>query len=81
MLNDWISSNDEVCADNYNYFRFKLKGKGRSETWEVYLYGDKTIKVDCDSVEVLPGRVPSPSIGGVGFGPSPNLARITPSAS
>ena len=22
MLNDWISSNDEICADNYNYFRF-----------------------------------------------------------
>ena len=27
------SSNDEICADNYNYFRFKLKGKGRSEQW------------------------------------------------
>ena len=53
---------------------FKLKGKGRIEMWEVYLYGDKTIKVDRDSVEVLPGRVPSPSIGDVGFGPSPNLA-------
>ena len=27
-------------------FRFKLKGKCRIEKWEVYLYGDKTIKVD-----------------------------------
>ena len=44
MLNDWIRSNDEICADKYNYFRFKLKEKGRSEQWEVYLYGDKTIK-------------------------------------
>ena len=26
VLNDWISSNDEICADNCNYFRFKLKG-------------------------------------------------------
>merc|ERR1719383_661969 len=73
MLNDWISSNDEICADNYNYFRFKLKGKGRSEKWEVYLYGDKTIKVDRDSAEVLTRGVPPPGIGGVGFGPSPNL--------
>ena len=77
--NDWISSNDEICADNY--FWFKLKGKGRSETWEVYLYGDKTIKVDRDSTEVLLRRVPPPSIGDVGFGLSPNLARIAPSAS
>ena len=33
MLNDWISSNDEVCVDNYDYFRFKLRGKGHSEMW------------------------------------------------
>ena len=25
MLNGWFSSNDEVCADFYIYFRFKLK--------------------------------------------------------
>ena len=74
MLNDWTSSNDEICADNYNYFRFKLKGKGRSEMWEVYLYGDKTIKVDLDSAEVLSRGVLPPGIGGVGFGSSPNLA-------
>merc|ERR1719374_428293 len=73
MLNDWISSNDEICPDNYNYFRFKLKGKGRSEKWEVYLYGDKTIKIERDSAEVLPRGVAPPGIGGVGFGPSPNL--------
>ena len=30
VLNDGITSNDEVCADNYNYFWFKLKGKGHS---------------------------------------------------
>ena len=74
MLNDWVSSNDEICTDNYNYFRFMSKGKVRSEMWEVYLYSDKTIKVDRDSAEVLPRGVPPPSIGGVGFGPSPNLA-------
>ena len=50
------------------------RGKGRSEMREVYLYVDKTIKVDRDSAEVLPRGVPPPSIGGVGFGPSPNLA-------
>ena len=69
--NDWISDNDEVCADNY--FRFKSKGKGRSETWEVYLSGDETIKVDRDSSNVVPKRVHPPSLGDVGFGPSPNL--------
>ena len=25
MLNVWISSFDEICPDNYNYSRFKLK--------------------------------------------------------
>ena len=49
MLNYWISCNDEICADNHIYSRFKLKGKCRSEKWEVYLYGDKTIKVERDS--------------------------------
>ena len=56
MLNVWFSSHDEVCAVNYIYFRFKLQG--RSEKWELYLYGDLTIKVDHDSVEVLPRGVP-----------------------
>ena len=68
-----FSSNDEICADNYFYFRFKLNGKGRSEQWEVFLYCDKTIKVDRDSAEVLPWGVPLPDIGGVGFGSSPNF--------
>ena len=45
MLNDWISCNDDFCPDNYNFSRFKLKDKRRSEKWEVYLYGDMTIKV------------------------------------
>ena len=60
MLNDWISCNDDVCADNYNFFRFKLQDKCRSEKWELYLYSDMTIKVDRDSVEVLPRGVPPP---------------------
>ena len=37
MLYGWFSSNDEICADNYNYSRFKLKDKCRSAKWEVYL--------------------------------------------
>ena len=32
----------------------------RSEKWELYLYGDETIKVDRDSVEVLPRGVSPP---------------------
>ena len=32
------------CADNYNYFWFKLKGKCRSEKEEVYLNGDSRLK-------------------------------------
>ena len=60
MLNGWFSSNDVICADNFIYFRFKLKGKGRREQWEVFLFGDKTIKVDRDSSEVLPRGMPPP---------------------
>ena len=45
MLNGWFSNNDDICADNYNFSRFKLKDKCRSEQWEVYLCGDMTIKV------------------------------------
>ena len=41
----------------------------------MYLYGDKTIKVDRDSAEVLPRGVPPPGIGGVDFSSSPNLAK------
>merc|ERR1712136_604518 len=74
MLNDWISSSDEICADNYNYFQFKLKGNGRSEKWQIYLYGDKSMAVKRDGVEVLSRGVPPPGIGGVGFDVSPNLA-------
>ena len=51
MLNFWISSNDDICPDNYNYSRFKLKDKCRSEKWEVYLYGDMTIKVERAQVQ------------------------------
>ena len=45
MLNGWFSNNDDICPDNYNYSRFTLKDKCRSEKWEVYLHGDMTIKV------------------------------------
>ena len=45
ILNDCFSSNYDICPDNYNYSRFTLKDKCRSEKWEVYLYGDMTIKV------------------------------------
>ena len=64
MLNYWFSSYDEICADNYNYSWFMLKGKCRSEKWEFYLCGDKTIKVDRVSVDVLPRGVPP-----LGFSP------------
>ena len=30
MLNGWFSNYDDICADNYNYSRFKLKDKCRS---------------------------------------------------
>ena len=30
MLNGWFSSIDVICADNHNYFQFKLKNKCRS---------------------------------------------------
>ena len=39
MLNGWFSSNDTICADNYIYFLFMLKGQCRREKWEVFLYG------------------------------------------
>ena len=56
MLYDWLCSNDEFCADNYN-FQFKLKGKGRSVKWEMFLYGGMSINVDRDRAEVLPKGV------------------------
>ena len=67
-------SNDEICADNYIYFRFKLIGKGRSVQWEVFLYCDKTIKMTVLAWKCCPRGVPPPGICGVGFGSSPNLA-------
>ena len=59
MLNYWFSSNDTICADNY-FFPVQVDGKCRSEKWELYLYGDMTIKVDRDIVEVLPRGVLPP---------------------
>ena len=53
MLNYWFSSNDDICPDNYNYSRFQLKDKCRSEKWEVYLYGDMTIMVVRSQVQFL----------------------------
>ena len=53
MLNYWFSSNDGICLDNYNYSRFKLKGKCRSEKWEVYLCGGMTIEVVLAQVQFL----------------------------
>ncbi len=53
MLNDWITCNDDFCPDNYNYSRFKLRYKCRSEKWEVYLYGDMTIMVERAQVQFL----------------------------
>ena len=67
MLNYWFSSYDEICPDNNNYSRFKLKDKFRSEKWELYLYGDKTIKVDRVAWKCCPGVC-------LRLGSSPNLA-------
>ena len=53
MLNYWFSSNDDICPDNYNYSRFQLKDKCRSEKWVVYLYGDMTIMVVRSQVQFL----------------------------
>ena len=66
MLNYWFNSNDEICADKY-FFPVPVDGKCRSEKWELYLYGDKTFKVDRFSVDVLPRGVPC-------LGSSPNSA-------
>ena len=53
MLNYWFSSNDDICPDNYNSSRFKLKDNCRSEKWEVYLYGDMSIMVERAQVQFL----------------------------
>ena len=45
MLNDCGSAATTIFALTTILFRFKLKGKCRSEKWEVYLCGDMTIKV------------------------------------
>ena len=38
----------------------QVAGMCRSAKWELYLYGDLFIKVDSDSVDVLPRGVPPP---------------------
>ena len=38
-----ISSIHDICPDNYNYSRFTLMDKCRSEKWEVCLYGDMPV--------------------------------------
>ena len=43
ILNEWISTSDQICADNYNYFQFKSKSNGRSVNWQMYLYDDKNM--------------------------------------
>ena len=63
LLNDWISSTDEICADNYTYIQFKLKNNGRSEKVQIYLYVDKCMAVERPCVEVLYRVVPPPCIG------------------
>ena len=55
MLNYWFSSKDDICPDNYNFSRFTLNDKCRSEKWEVYLYADMTIMVVRAQVQFLDG--------------------------
>ena len=70
-----------ISADNYNYFQFNLKWNGRSENWPIYLYGDKSVAVKRQGVEVLSRGVAPPGIGDVGFDFSPIWTRRTPSVS
>ena len=83
MLNDWISCNDDFCADNGNYFQFKLKGKGRSgAATQVVDVPDVQLHRCCSSVDGLtflavytgtrPG-VPPPSGRGRGGGDAGSL--------
>ena len=70
MLNYWFSSNDDICPDNYNYSRFTLKDKCRSEKWEVYLYGGMTIiRYLPRQLQLFPfhveGQVSQREVGGV----------------
>ena len=67
------SALEEICADNYNDFQFNLKGNRRSEKWQIYLYGDKSMVFKRQGVEVLSRGVPLPGIGDVGFDSSHNL--------
>ena len=53
MLNYWFSSIDDICPVNYNFSRFKLKDKCRSEKWELYLYSVMTIKMVMAQVQFL----------------------------
>ena len=73
VLDDGISGSDEICADKYNYFNLEPKGKARDEKCHVCPWSDKTTQVERDSAGVLPRSVSPPSVGGSGFGSSPNL--------
>ena len=48
-------------------YTINLKGNGRCEKWHIYLYGDKSMAVKCQGVEVLSHGVPPLGIGDVGF--------------
>lgn len=77
MFNDWISSTGPLCASNYNYFRFTLKGgswwKPKKETWEFKLYGDQTMEIIVNGKTVMKRGKPI-NMGKAGFGSTPNLA-------
>ena len=61
MLNDWFSNSDEICADNYKLLPVQIEGQRRSEKWQIYLYGDKSMAVKRQGV--LSGGVPPPGNG------------------
>ena len=51
---EWlVQQQRRYLPNNYFFSRFKLLDKCRSAKWEVYLYGDMTIKVERAQVQFL----------------------------
>ena len=51
---DWISSNDEICADSFFFFRY-VEWQGLQRAVGGFLYWDKTIKVTVVTRKCCPG--------------------------
>lgn len=80
MFNDWVSSLQRICDDNYGFFQLTLRHgvggweDGVLETWEFYLFGDASSIIVRDGF-IVQHRKKVNHLVGVGFSGSPNMEK------